>query len=293
MEKQHLNSSIMSSASAISAIGLESTMTEEFQELKALQVEVANQVDKVVDYYERVKGIIDKSQNRSGQRLVELETFDEEQHAAVEMLSDYYSKTALAVRLNVDAKSRRRVKKIHRFVNMMVKLPATKEMADDGEPDEMDEQFLAERDASFPIGMIPAGALEFPITETPIKGVTQERKISAKGFSEITSTYGLRRGRDFLEKFTTPAKKALADLSLTPKTNAASKEFDPIATATATAVRLIAAQTAAARASVLDKTTNSRLPRASSPKDPKEPAVKRKQKKTLAPQQAGYAQTSS
>ena len=30
------------------------------------------------------------------------------------------------------------------------------------------------------------------------------------------------RGRDFLEKFTTPAKKALADLTLTPKTNAAS-----------------------------------------------------------------------
>ena len=79
---------------------------------------------------------------------------------------------------------------------MKEKLSATKEMADDGEPDEIDEQFLAERDASFPIGRIPAGALEFPITETPIKGSTQERKISAKGFSEITLTYGLRRGRD-------------------------------------------------------------------------------------------------
>ena len=106
------------------------------------------------------------------------------------MLSAYYSKTAEAVRLNVNTKSRRRVKKIHRFVNIMkVKLSATKEMADDGEPDKIDEQFLAERDASFSIGMIPAGGLEFPITKTPIKGVTQERKILAKGFSEIRKVH--------------------------------------------------------------------------------------------------------
>ena len=58
MEKHDdLNSSIVSSASAISAISLESTMTEEFQELKALQSEVSNQVDKVVGYYKRVKDI--------------------------------------------------------------------------------------------------------------------------------------------------------------------------------------------------------------------------------------------
>ena len=235
MEKHDdLNSSIVSSASAISAIGLESTMTKEFQELKALQSEVSNQVDRVVDYYERVKDmVVDETQNGSGQQLIDLETFDEERHAAVEILLSYYSKTAAAVRLHVDAKSRKRVKKIHRFVNMMkVKLESTKEMAADGEPEEIDEQFLAKRDASFPIGMIPAGALEFPIIESPIKGTTQERKMSSKGFSEITSTYGLR-GRDFLEKFTTPAKKALADLTLTLKTNAASKEFDPVMTVTA------------------------------------------------------------
>ena len=75
---EDLNALIMSSASAISAIGLESTITEEFQELKAFQAEVANQVDRVIDYYGRVKGIvIDESQNGSGQRLIELETFDE------------------------------------------------------------------------------------------------------------------------------------------------------------------------------------------------------------------------
>ena len=107
-----LNSSVMSSASAIYAIGLESTMTEEFQELKAFQVEVANQVDRVVDYFQRVKDIvIDELQNGSGQGLVELETLDEERHAAVEMLSTYYARTAVAIRTNVDEKSRRRVKK--------------------------------------------------------------------------------------------------------------------------------------------------------------------------------------
>ena len=92
---ENFNASIMSSASAIS---LESTMTEEFQGLKAFQAEVANQVDRVVDYYGRVKGIvIDESQNGSGQRLIKLETFNEERHAAVEMLSSYYLKTAEAV----------------------------------------------------------------------------------------------------------------------------------------------------------------------------------------------------
>ena len=118
------------------------------------------------------------------------------------------------------------------------------------------------------------------VVETPIKEATLERKISSRGFSEISSTYGLR-GRDFVEKFTTPAKKALAsvsNLSLTPKTKAASKEFDPMLTANA--VRLIAAQSASACASVLINDTNARLPRASSPKDLKEPAVKRKQKKS-------------
>ena len=59
MEKTiDLNSSFMSTASAISAIGLESTMTEEFQELKAFQAEVSHQVDRVVDYFERVKDIV-------------------------------------------------------------------------------------------------------------------------------------------------------------------------------------------------------------------------------------------
>ena len=94
--------------------------------------------------------------------------------------------------------------------------------------------------------------MEFPPIKTPIKGMNRERKTSSKGFSDITSTYGLR-GRD-LEKFTTPAKKALADLKLTPKTNAASKKFDP--EATATAVQLIAAQTAAAHASLISKPVN-------------------------------------
>ena len=64
-------------------------------------------------------------------------------------------------------------------------------------------------------------------------------------------------------------------MSLTPKTNAASKEFDPIATAVA--VRLIAAERAQAS---LERVNKNRSPRASSPKDPKEPAVKRKQKKS-------------
>ena len=115
-----LNSSAMSTASAISAIGLESTLTEEFQELKAYQVEVAHQVEKVVDYYGRVKDfVIDELQNGSGQKLIELETFDEERHAAVEMLMDYHEKTAVAVRAYVDERSRRRVKKIHRFINLM------------------------------------------------------------------------------------------------------------------------------------------------------------------------------
>ena len=123
-----LNSSVMSSASAISAIGLESTMTEEFQELKAFQVEVASQVNRVVEYYQRVKDIvIDELQNRSGQRLVELETFNEERHAAVEMLSSYYSKTAEAVRLNIQlishAKNERSVEGIRPNCDSYSSLP--------------------------------------------------------------------------------------------------------------------------------------------------------------------------
>ena len=52
----------------------------------------------------------------------------------------------------------------HRFVNMMkVKLLLTKEMTDDGLPNTQDQQFLDERDVSFPVGMIPAGTLAGPV----------------------------------------------------------------------------------------------------------------------------------
>ena len=168
-----LNSSEMSTASAISPIGLESTMTEEFLELKAFQVEVAHQVEKVVEYFGRVKDfVIDELQNGSGQTLIKLETFDEERHAAVEMLSDYYSRMAVVVRENVNEKLRRRVKKIHRFINLMkIKLSTTKEMA----ADQDDVFFLAERDASFPLAMIPAGSLDFPVASTPAKVTDPEK----------------------------------------------------------------------------------------------------------------------
>ena len=78
------NDSMMSSASAISAIGLEQTMTEEFQELKGLQAEVQGKVRKVTDCYKRVKDhVVDDSQDESGAILMELEQFDEERHATV------------------------------------------------------------------------------------------------------------------------------------------------------------------------------------------------------------------
>ena len=100
---------------------------------------------------------------------------------------------------------------------MKVRLSATKEMAADGEPDKDDEIFLAERDASFPLTMTPAGSLDLPVASTPAKEINPAKKSTAKGFSDIKSTYGLR-GREFVEKLTTPAKKAFANLSITPKT---------------------------------------------------------------------------
>ena len=195
MEKTiDLNSSFMSTASAISAIGLESTLTEEFQELKAFQAEVAHQVDRVVDYFDRVKDIVvDELKNGSGQRLLDLETFDEERHAAVDLLRSYYEKTAVAVQFYVDERSKRRVKKIHRFVNVMkVRLSATKEMAADGEPEEEDALFLAERSTTFPATAIPEEDLEQPVASTPAKSTVTEKKSIPKGFSEIRSTYSLR-----------------------------------------------------------------------------------------------------
>ena len=79
MNNDILNDSMMSSASTISAIGLERTMTEEFQELKSFQAEVSRQIDQVVDYYERVKDfVVNEAQSGSGEILMDLENFDEE-----------------------------------------------------------------------------------------------------------------------------------------------------------------------------------------------------------------------
>ena len=188
----NLNDSMMSSASAISAIGLEKTMTEEFQELKGLQAEVSRQVDQVVDFYQR-DFVVDESQN--GEILMDLENFDEERHAAVEALAEYYAKTASAVRVFIDDNSRKRVKKIHHFVNMMkVKLLQTKEMADDSFPNIQDQQFLKERDASFPVGMIPEGTLDIPTPQTPVPETTatkRKKRPTFKGYSDIASSYVL------------------------------------------------------------------------------------------------------
>ena len=107
-----LNDSMLSSASAMSAIGLERTMTEAFQDLKGVQAEVQEKVTKVNDFYERVKdNVVDDSQNGSGAILMELEQFDEDRHAAVEALAEYYARTAIAVNLHIDADSEKREKK--------------------------------------------------------------------------------------------------------------------------------------------------------------------------------------
>ena len=84
-----LNDSMLSSASAISAIGLEKTTTEEFQELKGFQAEVQDKVIKVTEFYKRVKDyVVDDSQDGSGAILMELEQFDEDCHTAVEALAE-------------------------------------------------------------------------------------------------------------------------------------------------------------------------------------------------------------
>ena len=59
--------------------------------------------------------------------------------------------------------------------------------------------------------------------------------------------------------------------------NAALKDFDPIATAAA--VHMMAAQLAAANVSAISKSANGQSQRASSPKDPKYFAVRKKEKK--------------
>ena len=217
-----LNDSMLSSASVISAIGLEKTTTEEFQELKGLQAEVQEKVAKVADFYKRVKdNVVDDSQDGSGAILMELEQFDEDRHGAVEALAEYYAKTAIAVSLYVDANSEKRVKKIHRFVNNMKKsLLRTQEMAAEDEPNTEDQQFLEEQGKTFPAGMLPAVDLELPVASTPAKSDEIVKKSIPKGFSDIRSTYSLR-GKELVEMIASPAKRALANLSLNPKTNAA------------------------------------------------------------------------
>ena len=217
-----LNDSMLSSASAMSAIGLERTMTEAFQDLKGVQAEVQEKVTKVNDFYERVKDyVVDDSQNGSGAILMELEQFDEDRHAAVEALAEYYARTAIAVNLHIDADSKKREKKIHRFVNnMKMSLLRTEEMAAEEYPNVEDQQFLKDQGKTFPVGMLPAVDLELPVASTPAKTNEIEKKSVPKGFSEIRSTYTLR-GKELVEKIASPAKKAFANLSLNPKTNAA------------------------------------------------------------------------
>ena len=84
----------------MSAIGLEQTITEEFQGLRGLQMAVGLQITQVLKEYERVKDmVVDEGQDDCGTVLTELQNFDEERHAAVDALSDFYGKTAVAVRI--------------------------------------------------------------------------------------------------------------------------------------------------------------------------------------------------
>ena len=243
------------------------------------------QISQVLKEYGRVKDmVVDEDRDDCGAVLTELQNFDEERHAAVDALSDFYSKTAVAVRIYVDASSRRRVKNIHRFTNMMkVKLSATKEMAAEDESNTQDQFFLDEREVSFPISMVPAGVLDFPQPETPGQkalSTAPEKKASSKGFSDIASDYLLRSGKELVDKFTTPAKKSfppITELRFTPKSNASSKDFDPVATSVA--VQLMASRVTNAHASAADSRVGGRPQKASSPKDPKESTGRSKEGK--------------
>ena len=104
---------------AYSSIGFEKTCTEAFDDLKAEQISLSTRVDGIVGLFYDLRAKIDGGQELNASLRTSLSQYSEAREDLVDAIMIWYEKSGITIAENVDPRSKRRVKRVHDFVENM------------------------------------------------------------------------------------------------------------------------------------------------------------------------------
>ena len=112
-----------SSLLGYSSIGFEKTCTEAFDDLKAEQRAISTKVVEIGKLYRELKGKVEEGE-AEGEELdaslrTELSLYSEAREDLVDTIMGWYEKSGRTIATNVDSMSKRRVGRVHDFVESM------------------------------------------------------------------------------------------------------------------------------------------------------------------------------
>ena len=125
---------------AYSSIGFEKTCTEAFDDLKAEQISLSTRVDGIVSLYNELRAKLEGGLPLNASLRTSLSQYTEAREDLIDSISTWYEKSGLAIVANVDLRSKRRVKRVHDFVeNMKRELRKTKPLGQEEEEEDEEE----------------------------------------------------------------------------------------------------------------------------------------------------------
>ena len=109
----------VSSFLTYSSIGFEKTCTEAFDDLKAEQTSIGTRVTEIVKLYRELNVKVMKGQELDASLRTSMFQYTEAREDVIYALKSWYEKGGRAIAANVDSMAKRRVKRVHDFVESM------------------------------------------------------------------------------------------------------------------------------------------------------------------------------
>ena len=147
------------SFNSYSGIGFQTTLTPAFEDLKAEQASFSTRIQELVKLFNDLK---DKPVDADDLDLTTtLQAFTESREDFMDSLRRWYARSGEAIVNHIDANSKRRVKRVHDFLEgVKRKLRTTTPLGLGEEEGEDNAAWLESKETQFPETVIPAGALD-------------------------------------------------------------------------------------------------------------------------------------
>ena len=134
---------------------------------------MSTRVDGTVSLYNELRAKLEGGMPLNASLRTSLSQYTEAREDLIDAISTWYEKSGIAIVANVDPRSKRRVKRVHDFVeNMKRELRKTKPLGqeEEEEDEEETEQWLQRRDTEFPETIVKPGSLDFNPLKTRLRG---------------------------------------------------------------------------------------------------------------------------